>query len=198
MGLSIHYSGRMTDKSKLPRLIEELEEIANVHGWDYHVFEREFPQRDFSEHEHDGNLYGILFSPPGCEPVSITFLSNGRMSGPMQLTCWGESHDETEQRYLYLISTKTQYAGVEIHKMVIGIFRYLNKQYLTDFELIDEGEYWETNDEELLTRNFKKNADLINSVASALENNRRNEGEDIEAYIERVIQQMHDKNSAKS
>ena len=195
MGLSIHYSGRIADKSKLPRLIEELEEIAVIQGWDYHVFEREFPPRDYSEHEHDGNLYGIFFSHPRCEPVSIAFLSNGRMSGPLQLTCWGESQDETEQRHLYLISTKTQYAGVEIHKMVISLFRYLHKRYLTDFELIDEGEYWETNDEELLKRNFKKNTDLINSVASALENNRRNEGEDTEAFIERVIQQMHDKNS---
>jgi hypothetical protein len=198
MGLSIHYSGRIADKSKLHQLIEELEEIAHIHEWDCHVFEREFPQGDYSEDEHDDNLYGILFSPPKCEPVSITFLSNERMCGPMQLMHWGNSSDEKEQRYLYLISTKTQYAGVEIHKMVIGIFRYLHKQYLTDFELIDEGEYWETNDEELLKRNFKKSTDLINSVASALKNNQRNIGENIEAYIERVIQQMHDKNRAKS
>ena len=38
MGLSIHYSGQITDKSKLSQLIEEVEEIATVHGWKYHIY----------------------------------------------------------------------------------------------------------------------------------------------------------------
>ena len=33
MGVSIHYSGRITDKNKLPQLIDEVEEIASVHNW---------------------------------------------------------------------------------------------------------------------------------------------------------------------
>ena len=47
MGLTIHYSGRITDKKKLPLLIEELEEISKVHGWKYHIYETEFPAGDF-------------------------------------------------------------------------------------------------------------------------------------------------------
>jgi transposase len=43
MGLTIHYSGRIADKSKLPQLIEEVEEIVNEHGWKYTVYDREFP-----------------------------------------------------------------------------------------------------------------------------------------------------------
>ena len=43
MGLSIHYSGRIADKNTLPQLIEEVEEIATVHGWKYSIYEREFP-----------------------------------------------------------------------------------------------------------------------------------------------------------
>ena len=90
MGVSIHYSGRITDKNKLPQLIDEVEEIASVHNWKYNIYEQKFPVNEtinLSDH-HDGKLYGIDFTPEGSEPVSICFLSNGRMSSIMQLFCW--------------------------------------------------------------------------------------------------------------
>jgi len=193
MGLTIHYHGRIADKQKLPQLIEELEEISNVHGWETHILERKFPSGDFPEDEHDGNLYGILFNPPGCEPVSFTFLRNGRMCGPMQLSNWGNSRNEKERGYLYLNFTKTQYAGSEIHKLVIGIFRYIVPRFLSDFEMMDEAEYWETNDSKLLEENFKRNTELINGFAAALSEKTRCEGEDTETFIERVIREFWEK-----
>ena len=194
MGLTIHYHGRIADKQKLPQLIEELEEISRVRGWEYHILERKFPIGDYPDEEHDGNLYGILFNPPGSEPVSFTFLRNGRMCGPMQLNCWGNSTNQQEREYLYMNSTKTQYAGSEVHKMVIGIFRYVVPRYLVDFEISDEAQYWETRDDKLLEENFKRNTDLINGFASMLEENNKPEGEDIEAYIVRMIREYKDKN----
>jgi len=190
MGLTIHYHGRIADKQKLPQLIEELEEISKVHGWNYHILERKFPSGDYPEDEHDGNLYGIVFNPQGSEPVSFTFLRNGRMCGPMQLNCWGESTNEKERRYLYLNSTKTQYAGSDIHRMVIGIFRYIVPHFLTEFEMIDEAKYWETNDIKLLEENFKRNSELINGFADALSENSTHEGEDVETFIQRVIREF--------
>jgi hypothetical protein len=205
MGLTIHYSGRITDKHKLPQLIEELEEISKVQGWDYRVFEREFPHQHSetftlsesltkNDEEHDGKLYGIFFVPDGCDPVSITFLSNGRISGPMQLQCWGDSTDEKERKMLYGTFTKTQYAGEEVHKRVIGVFRYLNNRFLSDLKIYDEGEYWETNDEKLLTENFRRNTDLINSFARALRENNRLENESVDEYLERIIREFRNKN----
>ena len=193
MGLTIHYHGRIADKQKLPQLIEELEEISKVHGWNYHILEREFPIGDYPEDEHDGNLYGIVFSPPGSEPVSFTFLRNGRMCGPMQLNCWGESTNQKELGYLYMNSTKTQYAGSEIHKMVIGIFRYIVPRFLSDFEMMDEAEYWETKDDKLLAENFRINTELINGFADALSENSKHKGENIESFIERVIREFWEK-----
>jgi len=193
MGLTIHYHGRIADKQKLPQLIEELEEISKVHGWNYHILEREFPIGDYPEDEHDGNLYGIVFNPPGSEPVSFTFLRNGRMCGPMQLNCWGESTNQKELGYLYMNSTKTQYAGSEIHKMVIGIFRYIVPRFLSDFEMMDEAEYWETKDDKLLAENFRINTELINGFADALSENSKHKGENIESFIERVIREFWEK-----
>lgn len=98
MGLTIHYSGSIADKRKLPQLIEEVEEIARFQGWKYNVYEREFPDKlnltGQKQEQHDGKLYGIDFTPEGSESVSICFLSNGRMSSIMQLACWGEFKGE--------------------------------------------------------------------------------------------------------
>lgn len=104
MGISIHYSGRIANKQHLPQLIEEIQEIASVHGWKSHVYENEFPattegvtQSDtLNNTEHDGLLYGIDFSPEGSEPVSVCFLNNGKMSTIMQLACWGSFEKESQ------------------------------------------------------------------------------------------------------
>ena len=187
MGLSIHYSGRITDKQKLPLLIEELEEISKVHGWKYFIYETEFPIGYYPDDEHDENLYGISMNPPECEPVAFSFASNGRLCGPMQFSCWGNSSDETELNYLYMNSTKTQYAGVEIHKMVIGLFRYVESHYLSDFKMNDEAQFWETGDENLLVENFRLNTELINSFTEVLSVNTRHKDEDIDTYLERIL-----------
>ena len=203
MGLTIHYHGRINDKLKLPQLIEELEEIARVHNWEYQIFENEFPLKSISKGikkaatptKFDGLLYGILLIPPGSEPVSFTFLQNGKMCGPMQLQNWGDSTKAKERKYLYMNFTKTQYAGPEIHKMVIGLFRYIVDHYLKDFEMIDEEEFWETNDEKLLHENFRRNTALINGFVNALKTNAKHDEEDVETFIIRVIKEFRERNS---
>ena len=198
MGVTIHYHGRISDKRLLPQLIEELAEISKVHGWEYRIFEPEFPldSDSSSDTKQDGLLYGIWLVPPGSEPVSITFLRNGRMCGPLQLQNWGESTDETERRYLYMNFTKTQYAGVEIHIMIIGVFRYIAERYLSDFGLSDEGEYWETGDEELLKGNFSRNKAMIDGFAGALRETTRGKGESMDAYLERIIREFKERNDS--
>ena len=223
MGVSIHYSGRITDKNKLPQLIDEVEEIASVHNWKYNIYEQKFPVNEtinLSDH-HDGKLYGIDFTPEGSEPVSICFLSNGRMSSIMQLFCRGEFKEEktivissanvTDQgeleiqreeetltsadynKYLCKCSTKTQYAGPEMHAMIIGVLRYVSKQYLSDFNLVDESQFWETNDKVLLKENFARNAAIIEGFGCVLAENQRLADEDWDSYIQRIIKAFRSK-----
>lgn len=230
MGISIHYSGRISNKQRLPQLIKEIQEIATVHNWKSQIYEREFPidrevvtlSDSFTlESTHDGNLYGIDFTPEGCEPVSVCFLRNGRMSSIMQLTCWGdfkeEQHytvvteewdasgktnsstkdlvlDQTEfNRMLYLCSTKTQFAGPNTHEFIIGVLRYISNNFLSDFELLDEGEFWETGDTGLLKKNFIRNGFLIDSFSDGLTNTPRLPGEDIESFIRRIASKINKK-----
>jgi len=190
MGLSFHYSGRIADKKFLPKLIEDLVDIAKLHKWKYHVLNCEFPDEQEQTEAHNHKVYGIFFTPPECETVFVSFLSNGRLSSPLLLEFWGDATEEPEIGYLYMLSVKTQYAGAEIHKLLMGIFHYLNKQYFAEFEMSDEGNYWATSNDTLLLKNFNQNGILINSFKSVLKNLPIQEDENPEEYIIRIIKEI--------
>jgi len=193
MGLSIHYSGKIASPDLLPGLIEEIEDIAKVYSWKYTVYERHFPDNTFGKPEYNQNSYGICFTPHECETISIMFLSNGRMSDDLHLKFFGKTKTRAESEYLYMLSVKTQFAGVMVHQFIIQLFRYLNKKYFTDFTMKDESGFWETNDEAVLKSNFKKYNELIDGLVSAIEFFPVQSGETIETYLERLLKQINDK-----
>ena len=193
MGLSFHYSGSIANPDLLPELIDEIQDIARLYNWKYFIFDRQFAEDTIGKPDYNQNIYGICFTPPECETIDICFLSNGRMSSISHLKFFGKTDDQAEQAYLYMLSVKTQYAGIELHQFVIQLFRYLNKKYFADFKLTDEGSYWETNDLALLQTTFKRYTDLINGFASALESIPVQNGETIESYFERLLKLLDDK-----
>lgn len=79
MGITIHYNGRLNAKKSLPLLIEEVKDIAEVSQWNYEIYRSGFPKNHFGKKTHNNTLYGMCFTPPGCETVSLTFLSNGTL-----------------------------------------------------------------------------------------------------------------------
>jgi len=83
MGLCIYYSGKIKDAASLPRLIEEVKDIAVINQWKYHVYESAFPNETLDSEEHLEPIFGISFTPPNCESVTLTFLSNGVMVCPI-------------------------------------------------------------------------------------------------------------------
>ena len=187
MGLSFHYRGSIAKPELLPELIDEIQDIAGIHSWKCNIYERQFPENSFGKSEYNQIIYGISFTPPGCETISICFLSNGRMSSNAHLLFFGKTNAQPEREYLYMLSVKTQYSDVDTHQFIIQLFRYLNTKYFADFELTDEGRYWETNDIEILKTNFKRNADLISGFSSALEFIPIETGESIENYFKRLL-----------
>ena len=192
MGLSIHYAGIFNPSASLEKMIGEVMEIVKVYHWKYLIFETKFPKGGFDD-TYNEKIYGIMFSPPSCEPVFLTFLSNGRMSSDSHLRFFGNSSDEKEQKYLYMLSTKTQYAGIKTHMLIIQLLKYLTNKYFQEFHLTDEGNYWETGDEKLLEASFKRYNDLVNSVADALETYPVNNGETMEEYLSRLITRVNKK-----
>lgn len=193
MGLSIHYNGRFNAQSSLSEMIEEVRDIAEIYNWQYTIYEQHFPFIQIDGHIYTEKIYGISFTPPDCETINLCFLSNGRMSSHVNLKCFGNSTNQAYQKYLYMLSTKTQFAGSIVHKLVIHLLKYLSKKYFQEFEVIDDGHYWETGDEKLLDNTFKQYNDLLNSVSFALENVPMKPDETFEQYFERVLKEIHNK-----
>ena len=191
MDLSLHYSGNFNPSTSLPVMIEEVKDIAEVFKWKYFVFEEEFPANSIGKTEYNQDIYGICFSPPNSEPIDLCFLSNGRMSSIINLNLYGNSKNKEKAEFLYMLSTKTQYGGVEIHKLIIHLLKYLSGKYLQNFSFVDEGQYWETGDEELLQKIFKRYTELINNFASSFENFPIKQGETFEEYFERLMKHIH-------
>jgi len=191
MGLCIYYSGKIKDADSLPHLIDEVKDIANIHGWEFDINECSFPNNTLDNKENLDSIYGISFTPPECETISLTFLSNGVMVCPTQALFFGNSKNETERNYMYQLFAKTQYAGMAIHAIIINIFRYLSNKYLTNFKMRDEGEYWETADENVLRRNFNAYDALLDNFTLSLQTFPVEKGENMISYFERLLEHIN-------
>ncbi len=192
MGLSIHYNGRFNPASSLQEMIAEVADIAATYQWPFHIYEDHFPSTVFGDTYND-EVYGIHISPPGSETLWLCFLSNGRMSSAVHLHFYGNTNGSENGQMLYSLATKTQYAGVEIHILIVKLLKHVSKKYLLDFELIDEGKYWEAGDEKLLAEIFARYNAILAFVGNALENSPRHAGETFDIYIERVLKDIEKK-----
>ncbi|MFV5693968.1 hypothetical protein ACM55G_00835 [Flavobacterium sp. LB3P122] len=192
MGLSFHYKGALKNPTLLKKMVEEVADISRANQWKFQVFEEAFPGHAFTIDSYDDSVYGICFNPPHCEVVCLTFLSNGKMCAYYNFESSKASINELDDTYL---SVKTQFAGPEIHKQLITIFDYLNKKYFENFDLTDEGNYWETKNDQLLEDTFEKYTNLINGFNSLLDTIPIGERETIEAYLIRIAEINNKKNA---
>lgn len=189
MGLSIHYSGRFNPASSLQEMIAEVADIAATYQWAFHIYEDHFPSMVFGD-TYDDEVYGIHITPPGSETLWLCFLSNGRMSSVVHLHFYGNRNDSENKEMLYSLATKTQFAGIGIHILVIKLLKHISKKYFLDFEVVDEGKYWETGDEKLLAEIFARYNSLFEQMSMVLENSPRDAGETLEVYFERVFKHI--------
>lgn len=188
MGLCFHYKGKLKKPQSLKKLIDEVSDICIANKWEFNVLEERFPKDTFSIEPSKNSIYGICFTPPKCETITLTFLSNGRLCAFYNLEFNKHLEKLEDDKYLYYLSVKTQYCGPEIHKILISIFDYLSKNYFEDFEFTDEGQFWETRDEKLLVEIFNRYTNLINSFGSVLEHIPIFKGETMETYILRMAE----------
>ncbi len=142
-------------------------------------------------------IYGISFRPPGCETVNLCFLSNGRMSSTLHLKFYGDATNTTTQKYLYSLSVKTQYAGIEVHLLLMRLFKYLATKYLSDFWLMDEGGFWGVEDEAVHQQNFNKYNFLIDSFTEAITTRQKKPGESLTQYFSRLLTEIREKGKDK-
>jgi hypothetical protein len=165
MGLSIHYNGQIKDTSLLPALVDEVKDICSILQWNYHLYTND-------------RLKGISFSPPGSEPLFFTFSPNGGLYSPIQLQYNIQSASG--------ITVKTQFAGMDAHRAIIKLFKYLEAKYFSAFELHDEAGYWETGDEVVLRQQFSRYDFLLDAISDALQDFKGRKNETIESLADRL------------
>lgn len=157
--MSIHYSGYLHERSLLPALAEEINDICNSMGWDYHYFEA----------TEDASLEGIYFAPAECEPLFLTFTPEGRLLSPIsQITRDMLANNGLQPELIYTISCKTQHAGINTHIALIRLFRYLSKKYFREFVMDDEGGFWESDEQEVLQHKFAQCENAIKALTDVL------------------------------
>lgn len=188
MGLGLQYKGKIRDAAMLPLLVEEIKDVAAAHKWKFRVYEERFSEYLDQDEFYDNKIFGISFTPPSCETVWLCFLSNGRISGPLQLKFFGRFEGNEEPEYLYSVSVKTQFSGIDTHVLVVDLFRYLSKKYFSEFEMTDEGRYWETGNKEVLEKNFVKFNEMLNRYTSTAECFPMQENENLESYMNRLVE----------
>ena len=192
MGLSIHFSGRLRRADYLPVMVAEIVDVSNVYGWKYKIFNTHFPNDSFDNHTVFDNVFGICFTPMGCETISLAFLSNGTMVCPFRIKFFAHSEDETQRSYIYTVSVKTQFAGVDTHLLLIQLFKYLNNKYFEDLKMDDESYFWETGDENLMRERFKLYDGLLDNVMLSVQTFPIEQGENIVSYFERLMKHIQD------
>jgi len=183
MGLSIHYKGGIDHTDLIPRLIDELEDIAESMRW---------TSQRINTDETDPDFRGILINPSGdCEPLCFIFDRDGRLRCLADLITGQVEPTE----YSGYCATKTQFTTVETHIWIIGLLRYLKKHYLSDLEVTDEGEFWETEDRATLIgkKNFLQSK--IDQVAEGFESTAfEGDAQSIEAivaHIEKITRNLN-------
>jgi len=178
MGISIHYRGRLDDVGQLGILCEELADIAGAMGWESVRLDDDWEQpvnarlRGTPSGAHiDGNLglKGISITGAGAESLSFFFDREGNLRCPVSMVLILEGTLDPEDAW---VSVKTQFASPEVHVWVVGLLKYLKKRYISDLQVSDEGEYWETGDIRILRDKMDFINRKIEQIAGGLSSSR--------------------------
>lgn len=147
MGVTVHFEGKLRDEAAFLRLVSRIEQVARQETLLTERFENQEMRLARVRQEKDWDYIGptrgiILYLHQDCEPVRLEF-----------------------DRDLYIQEwVKTQFAGSHTHMRLVTLLRDL-QPFFEDLKVSDEGEYWETGDESLLTGHIVKCHEVIAQIA---------------------------------
>lgn len=140
MGVTIHYRGFLKDKSQIDECLQLISDWATDNQWECHAFSDNYQSVERTYEDDAGNIQtwhysgpikGLVLQPhPNCESMTFEF---------------GED--------LYFAEyVKTQFAPLDVHVGIINLLKLLQPM-LQVLDVLDEGEYWDTQDISLLEHN---------------------------------------------
>lgn len=198
MGITIHYSGLLRSSQLTQSIISEVEDICKSMKWECRYWDDTFslPSNSFKnekgEYLEEISIKGVSMRPPESEPFFFTFTPEGRLVSFVKFIV---GIDENNELMGELVQAKTQFAGPEIHMVMIRLLKYLSEKYFDEFEVIDETKYWETEDEQEVHRLFSFLSDKINQFREAFENEKDPLPKDADGLLERIKEIIRKLNS---
>jgi hypothetical protein len=148
MGVTVHFRGKLKGDEAFTELVRCVTEIAAAETLLTETFENSEVKllrvrEDEEAWDYVGPTKGIvLYLHEDCEPVRLEF-----------------------DRDLYIQEwVKTQFAGVPTHLRLIKLLRVL-QVFFESFKVDDEGEFWETSDENVLAKHMRQCNEAITELA---------------------------------
>ncbi len=187
MGITIHYNGKLNSTNLIEPFISEIEDIAKDMNWKYNILENDLHEPNTSRldgGEITGHipLKGISLSiHKDAESLSFYFDKDGNIRNLVSMAFL--SKDELSESSDFV---KTQFAPIQIHITIIKILNYIKSKYINNLEVIDDGDYWIAQDEELLKKKFDFLNDKINEVGNLLSNIKFTQDDSVTSMIERI------------
>lgn len=142
MGITIHYRLELSDRGQLAAVLAAARQFALARGWPVHeIADAPFGPTStfpFGTREHAGPGTGVAIAPDEyCEPVLLVFDTDLVASA----------------------STKTEYAGSEVHTEVVALLDALTP-HVASMDVTDEAEFWPARDPSALRRRMMTRAEL--------------------------------------
>jgi hypothetical protein len=151
MGVTIHYRGKLDDIARLEDLRNELKDIATWMGWETRILDDDQSEPpdvklvhncDGAEIQRNLALKGIVLHPESqVDSIEFLFDREGNLRSIMNTIMICEGTFKPEDTWNFV---KTQFGGPDVHVWIIGLLKHVKKHYISNLEVHDEGEYWET------------------------------------------------------
>ena len=161
MGLYVHYYGRMKDKRHVPQFIEEMSGIAATLKWNHKVWREDWAKPcDARIEKVDGKpqmvghlpVKGVTIQPSlVCEPMQFLIDPKGQLRSIRSLLA--ETRGEKQNPF---VSVNLKGITSEVYVLLMGSLLYVQKHFVPDLIVKDEGGYWQTKDRSALVEGVKE------------------------------------------
>lgn len=143
MGVTIHFEGQLKSDKDFDSVMTKAQSFAQTNDMPYENFSEPNKKLDRVKDEQDWNYEG---------PTKGIKIQPDENSDPLWLEF---DKDNYIQEYC-----KTQFAGIDTHLQIISLLKEIQPHFI-DLQVIDEGEYWDTQDKTLLQDKFDNYYDAV-------------------------------------
>ena len=152
MGITIHYNGRLDNPARLDEALAMIRDWCADREWPcrWLDFELKGPHITFEDGEErivelDTRWRGWTIQPHRqCESLLLAFDDDARL-----IMCFDAA--DGERMVMYSLFVKTQFAPPQVHIDICELLHVLQDRFAREGLVVsDEGEYFETGDEERL------------------------------------------------